>query len=892
MKALSSRLRALFRKQQLDTEMAEEMRSHIEMQTQENIDSGMNEKEARFAALKQFGWMESIKETCREQRTKAWVNGLTQDVRFGLRMLRKYPGFACVVVLTLSLGIGAVTAVFSVIDALLLRPLPYKNSSRLVMVWGVNPQYKANDVTLRFGEFKTWQQQNTVFDAMSLFTLNNFTLTDLQNPEQVEGARCSASLFPLLGVEPLLGRIFTQDEEDSGAPVAVIGETLWRRRYGADRNVIGRVVRLTGRSCEIIGILPTHFQFPRRGEMRDHYVASGVEMWLPTDQSPAGAAMRANENRFFVLAKLKPHVTVDQAQREIEIISARMAKAHPEYVSKLGVNVASLQEQTVGNVRGVLVTLLGAMAFVLLIACANSANLLLVRGADRQREIAIRLAIGSNRLRLTRQLLTESLLLSFVAAMLGLLLAWAVFRLLLVNNPVDLPRWDEVELSWGVLIFTLGVAVSTGILFGLLPALHAFAPDLAVTLRSASKAGAMNRTGVRSRQMLVLAEVSLVFVLLAGMALMIQSFRKVLSTELGFRREQLLTFDVPLPEAKYRESWKKEQFFRGLLQRFEVLPGIESVGATHIAPFRGEHAVALQFEGEPVVPFSNPPFTSFRMVSDNYLETMGLTLLQGRRFTAQRNPSGVRNEFTPGEVIVNESFAHTFCPNSDPLGKRLKLGGSDRWWTVIGVLKDFKNISLESKPRPEAYVNSMFLPTGITTMTFVIRTHGEPLMLAGVVRREVAEMDREQPIQNLQSMERILSHANASRRLLTLLISASGSVGLVLAVIGIYAVIAFSVRQRTHEFGIRMALGAPRADVLTFVLKRGITLIVPGLILGALGAVALTRLVQSLLFEVNPTDPLIFTIVAIGLGMVGLVACFVPAFRAARVNPMLALRCE
>jgi putative ABC transport system permease protein len=813
------------------------------------------------------------------------MGSFLQDLRYAWRMLGKNPGFTAVATLSLALGIGSTAAVFSVVDGLLLRPLPYKYTDRLAMAWAVNPQYGVNDVTVTFGEFEAWQQESKQFAKMSVFTLDKFTLTDLERPELVEGVRCPANFFPLLGINPVAGRMFTTEEENNGAQVAIIGERLWRNRYGADAALIGRSLSIDGRSYAVIGILPEQLQFPRKGELGGHYISEGAQVWFPPDLSPAGLQERSFVNRFFVVGRLKPKATFKTAQMELTAISTRASAENRNYPSKLGVYVVSIQEQTVGKTRPVLLALQGAMGCVLLIACANVVNLLMARAAVRQGEFAIRKAIGCAQTRLIRQLLTESVLLAFLGGIVGLFFAWSTIRVLTLYRPENVPRWDEVRLSIGVLGFAIGISLGAGLLFGLTSALQTSLRGVAEALRSPDKAPNASRMRGQTGQLIVIAEIAAAFMLVASGGLMVQSLRSLLAGQLGFQKEKLVLFDITLPNAKYSEDWKKAEFFHSLLEKLRALPGVKSVAAAHIAPLRGQHAAALFIENQPLPPDASPPFVSFRVVSEDYFQTMGMTLVRGRQFARPFNHA----DSNSGEVVVNQALAQKFFADSNPLGKRVKVASGD-WLTIVGVLMDFKNISLESDPSAEVYIQSLVSPLG--AMTFAIRTHGEPWTFASAARRAVAELDKEQPITNLQTMQQTVANSAATRRFSTLLISLGGILGLTLAVIGVSGVISFSAKQRTREIGIRMALGATRANVLRLVVSKGVILIACGTAIGLAGTFILGRVIQSFLFGIDAYDPVTLTAATALLSMAGLLACYIPARVVTRINPMDALRYE
>ncbi|HEY7547832.1 MAG TPA: ABC transporter permease [Blastocatellia bacterium] len=798
------------------------------------------------------------------------MEGLIQDLRFGARAIAKKPAFTIVAIMTLALGIGANTAIFSVVNAVLLRPLPFEDPDRLVWMWGRFSQ--GNRASVSPPDFLDYRAQNTSFERFSAMRFNFFNLTGEGEPERLSGANVTADFFDTLGVKPIQGRVFLADEDSGGRnQVAVISEGLWRRRFGSDPNIVGRALALDGVSHTVVGIVSMSFTLPQQ-----------AELWVPYSFDHPEMKVR----RFHFLrpiARLKSGVSLEQAQSEMDQIAAGLEKQYPESNTTWGLRLVSLQEQIVGNVRPVMLVLLGTVAFVLLIACANVANLLLARASTRQKEIAVRAALGASRLRLVRQLITESLMLALAGGLLGFLLAlWGV-RLLTALIPPSIPRATEIGLDARVLGFTLVVSLITGILFGLVPALHTSKPDLNESLKEGSKgsAGAANN---RSRNTLVVVEVALALVLLVSAGLLIQSFRRLQLVEPGFDSKNLLTMLLILPESKYPEPEHAERFFDQALQRVRSLPGVEEVGfGTHLPFGGGGGDTYFTIEGRP---FQNPneKVTAYNpRIDHNYLRAMGMALVKGRNFTEQET----REE--PRVTIINETFVRKFFPDDDPIGKRLIIDvGKPLVCEIVGVVRDVKQYSLEVESYETMYLPSIRGGGG----SLVIRTTGDPMAIAASVESEIHAVDKDQPVANVRTMEQLLNRSVAEPRFRTLLLASFAAVAMILASVGIYGVISYQVSERTREIGIRMALGADSGAVLKLVLVHGLKLVGAGTALGLASAFALTRVLSNLLFGVQATDPMIFAGVSLLLVIVAMLACFMPARRATKIYPVEALRYE
>ena len=862
-----------------EQELEEEVRTHLELETQENVESGMSPEEARSAALRAFGNVALAKEDSRAMWGFRSLETLWQDVRFGLRMLVKSPGFTIVAVLALALGIGANSAIFSVVNAVLLRPLPYEDPDRLVMVWEDNTKLGFPRDTPAPANFIDWRDQNQVFEGMAAFADESFNLTGVSEPERINGQRVSANLFQLLGVAPRLGREFLFEEDQPRRErVVIISDRLWHRRFGADKNIIGKTLTLNGESFTVVGVMPANFQFPSRED----------ELWVPIAFDSTEASRRGS-HYLQVIARTKPGITLEQAQAEMSTIAARLQKQYPETNKSVGAAVTPLHEQLVGDIRPALLILLGAVGFVLLIACANVANLLLARAAVRQKEITIRAALGARRLRLMRQFLTESGLLAALGGLVGLLLAvWGV-NLLTVFIPDDISQAKGITIDVKVLVFTLIVSLLTGLIFGLAPALQASKLNLNETLKEGGRSSAVGARGNRIRSLLVISEVALALVLLIGAGLLINSFLRLRTIDPGFQSDKLLTMRINLPELKYPDRTRRAAFYTELLHRVEALPGVRSAAVTTALPltFKG-NSNGITIEGRPEPAPDERPIVITRVISPDYFHAMSIPLLQGRSLGEQDK------EDSAGAVIISETMARRFWPGEDPIGKRIKMGWSDSsnpWLSVVGVVKDVRQFELNADPKPQIYLPytqaGLFAPRDL-----VIRTTTEPLSLTAAVRNTVWEIDKDQPVSDIRTMEQILSESVSRDRFSMLLLGIFAIVALVLASVGIYGVMSYAITQRTHEIGIRMALGAQTGDVLKLAVGQGLKLVLTGVAIGLVAALLLTRVMSSLLFGVSATDPTTFVIISLVLISVAVLACYIPARRATKVNPMIALRYE
>ena len=810
---------------------------------------------------------------------------LLQDIRYGVRMLLKRPSFTLIAVVALALGIGANTAIFSVVNAVLLRPLPFAEAGRLMNVWETNPQRGQTRAAVSYPDFADWREQNHSFDYMSTYHDSDFILTGGGEPLRLLGAVVNADLFPLLGAQPAIGRTFRPDEDKpgEGGRVVVLGHGLWQRQFGSDPNVVGRAVTLNGNSYTVVGVMPAGFTFPIE--------STPIELWTTVAEDASGkepiTGMRG-AHYMNVIARLKPGVTEAQAQGEMDTISARLAQQYPDTNAHRGTNVMSALESLVGDVRPALLILLGAVGCVLLIACANVANLLLARATTRHKEIAIRAALGASRLRVVRQLLTESVLLALAGGALGLLVALWGGDLLMALSGDELPRATQINLDWRVLGFTLLVSCVTGVLFGLVPALHAARFDLTESLKEGGRTGGEGGRRNRVRGALIVAEVAVALVLLVGAGLLVESLRRLQQVNPGFDAHNVLTATVSLPEAQYKTEQQVE-FYRNLRERIAQLPGVTSASVVFPLPLGGDRiGISFETEGRPL-PKSDLPVTELRMVTPDYFRTLNIPLVKGRDFTVRDDARA------PGVIIVNEAFARKFFPDEDPIGHRVKPGISTDendpvMREIVGVVGNVKHKSLSAAVEPEAYVPHAQIPFG--SMTLVVKTAGDASGLAGAVRNEVRALDKDLPVYNVKTLDDYLAISVAQPRFNTLLLASFAALALVLTAVGLYGVMSYSVVQRTHEIGVRIALGAQRRDVLKLVVGQGMLLALIGTGLGLLASLAATRVLASLLYEVSAADPLIYAGITLLLTTVALVACYIPARRATKVDPMIALRYE
>src|SRR5215470_9428774 len=801
---------------------------------------------------------------------------LFQDLRFGVRMLIKQPGFTLVAVVTLALGIGANTAIFSVTNAVLLRALPYPEPERLVRFCEINPGRGWLDFHVSAPNFTEWRKQQSCCEQLAAYEFNTFNFTGSGEPERASALRVTADFFSVLGVAPAQGRNFLPEEEQAGSNhVAILSDGLWRRRFGADPNLIGRQVQLSGESYTVVGVTPPDFRFTQ-----------GTELWTPLTLPQRGANGSYGHN-LSVIGRLKPGVGLAQAQASMETIARQLEQQYPESNAGWGVLMNTFYDWIVPEqIRRSMLTLFAAVGFVLLISCANVANLSLARASARRQEMAIRAAMGASRWRVIRQLLTESLLLSTLGGLVGSLLAFWCTDLIKANTALNIPRLNETRLDLKALGFTFLVALGAGLIFGLAPAWQASRLELNETLKEGGRSGGGGKRQ-RLRGALVIAEVALALVLLVGAGLMIRSFTHLQNVPLGFGPNHVLTMRLALPTAKYGQGAPRVNFFDQLLQRLRATPGVIDASAINDLPLAGGGwAEEVTFEGRDAAPGGTPLPAEVNAVTPRYFHTMGIPLLAGRDFTEQDRGAFWFGE-SPWTLIVNETFARRYWPNENPIGKRFRFGDNP-FGTVIGVVGDVRSQSLEREARPAFYVS--YGHFSFPALTIVVRTGAPPEAMTAALRAQVYALDHDLPVYNIRPMEQIVSNAAGQPRFQTLLLGLFSAAALLLAAIGIYGVMAYTITQRTHEIGVRMALGARTRDTLRHVLGQGMKLVLIGATLGLAGAFVAARALKSMLFGVSPADPLTFAAVTVFPTFVAFTACWIPARRATQVDPLVALR--
>jgi putative ABC transport system permease protein len=795
---------------------------------------------------------------------------MLQDIRLGLRMLARNPGVTALATIALALGIGGNTAVFSVVNAVLLKPLPVANPDRLVWIWANSPSRNLNFAFAAYSTYDAWKSGSQGFESMSAYSPGSATLLIGHDPERVDILRVNASFFPMLGVSPVVGRNFLPAEDQAGAPkVAILEYGLWERRLGSDRNIIGRAINLDGESVTVSGVLPRGFAFPARP----------ADIYVPIARSTArGAGGKLSVGTY---ARLKPGVPIDRAQAEIDAVSRRLEAAYPDMKGR-GARVWRVRDFIVRDVRLSLLVLLGAVGLVLLIACANVANLLLVRASVRQREIALRTALGAGRWRILRQLLTESVILGILGGAAGLALGYAGITILPRYAPDPMPFLKQASLDGPVLAFAIAMAVLTGILFGLAPAIAAFRTRVYETLKQGSLAAGESRARNRFRGALVVVEVALALLLSIGATLMMRTLLRIQATRLGFDAEGVLTASISLPGPKYPKPAQRIEFYQRVLERLGAMPGAQAASMVSLIPLAGSNTgMNLQIEGQPAPRPEDTPIFWQRIIDPGYFRVMRIPLLRGREFTEQ-------DAGAPLVAIINETMARHYWPNADPLGKR--FGGGQRWYTIVGIVGDVKFTSLTKEADPEFY--EPYRQTPQAQMVLTVRTAYDPERLVPALRQAVLQTDPTQPVSKVTTMARNVSNATGTPRLAAGLFAVFGTVALLLAAVGIYGVISFSVSRRTREIGVRIALGAGSHDVLRMVVGQAATLAVIGVAAGIGAALALTRLIQGMLFGVSAMDPVAYLAVSALLIAVAALAAYVPARRAARVSPSVALRYE
>jgi putative ABC transport system permease protein len=812
------------------------------------------------------------------------MNTLLQDLRYAVRVLFKSKALTAVALLTLALGIGVNSAIFSVVNAIVLRPLPYPQSQDLMVIWGNLHKPGLEEIEVSALELRDFQQQCQAFEQIAAYSTDGFNLTGIDQPERLRGAAISANLFPTLGVQPQLGRNIAAEEDRYGNDrVVVLSYSLWQRRFGGNPGVVNQTIQLDGRTMNVLGVMPAGFHFPDRE----------TEVWIPLAFTPDLFEEDNRGSHFLnVIARLKPGVTLAHAQADLDTVTARLATEHTStYRGGFSARVRALHEELVGDLRRALLVLLGAVGLVLLIACANVAHLRLASATSRYREFAIRAALGARRGRVVRQFLTESVLLSLVGGTLGLALAVWVVRALVLLMPKDTPRLEEIRLDYRVVLFTLGTSLLTGIIFGLAPAFQAARTNLNDVLKEAGRSGGDTSRRLRLRNLLVISEFALSLVLLIGAGLMVKSLLRLQEVKPGFEPARLLTMRIALPATKYENFNQSRAFFEQLFDRLDARPDVESVGAINLLPFGGGGGDrSFSIQDQPTPAGHARPDEQVRFATPGYFHTMQIPLLSGRDFTRRDLPD------TPRVAIVNSAFARKFWADGAAIGRRISFSANNpKWYEIVGIVGNVKHRGLDIADSPELYIPAfqpLFADGNVPSLYVAVRTMNEPSLTAGAMRNEVAVIDRDQPVSSLMTMDQRISDSVAPRRFNMFILGLFAALALVLAAIGIYGIMAFSVVQRTHEIGVRMALGASGSDVLKLVLRNGLGLALIGIVVGLVAAFAATRVLSSLLYDVSATDPVIFVIDAVLLAVAALLACYIPARRATQVDPLVALRYE
>ena len=876
---IASLWRNLFDKQSVDEELTKELRAHLDLLTDQKISEGLAPEAARREALLELGGIEQVKESVRDVRVGRPLEDLSQDLRYALRGLRKHRGFTAVAVITLALGIGANTAIFTVINTILLRPLPYEKPEQLVVLTEVISDRNAG---VSYPNFVDWRTQNTVFENVTAVRpRESFNLTGAGESERIQGRLVSANFLATLGIKPIRGRDFlAEDDQPNATPTVIITDALWQRRFGADESIIGKQLTLNGQQFTVIGVTPPNFRF-----------GADADVSVPIGLSAERFKLRGKDPGITAFARLKNGTSIETANAELNTIAARLEQQYPDTNTGRRVRIESLSESVVGDIRPTLLTLLGAVGFVLLIACANVANLLLTRAAGRQREMAIRTALGARRTRILRQLFTESTVLALAGGIVGLLLAIWGTKVIASYIPEGIPRMTELSVDGAVLAFTLAASLLTGLVFGLAPALQSAKTNLTEMLKEGERNSSPSHN--RAGKLLVISEVALTLVLLVGAGLLVKSFWRLSQVNPGFNPQNVLAMQISI-NARAEEGPRVDNFLNELQQRIQRVPGAQSVSVSNGLPFEGANFPPLVIESKPAPPPGQDPTGLLYIVSSDYFKTLGIDLVRGRLFSSQDRRD------TPQVALIDEVFARQHFPNEDPIGKRFRLNtpGAESH-EIIGVVRHVEHVSLDGRTAniAEFYFNFDQLPIAnlpryVRRVNVLVRTTVEPLSLAASVRNQITALDKDQAVFNVRTMDQALAQSVAARRFSMILLAVFAILALILAAVGIYGVISYSVAQRTREVGIRMALGATTVDVLKLVVRDGLKLVLIGIGVGLAGALLLTRLMTTLLFGVTATDAVTYATVALGLVIVALLACSIPARRATKVDPLLALRFE
>jgi predicted permease len=890
---LRSWLGAILRRSRMESEMDAELHFHIESRAEDLMRSGITREEALRRARVEFGAIEAVKEEGREARGVSFFDELLQDLRFGLRILRKSPGFTAVAVLTLTLGIGANTAIFSVVNAVLLSPLPYVNAHRLMLVKELLPNLSAEPFNVSGPDIAEIQKLNHVFEGVGGFRVWTYEFSGRGTPARVTANRISSDLFDVLGVEPVVGRVFEPQEEEFGHQVVILSYGFWQRQFGGQHNILGQTLNLDRKPYTIVGVMSQSFVFPLPGMLQ----GVAADLWVPLGLSREELADFGDNFSYTVLGKLRPGVQPGQVNADLQLVAQGVLESYQQWARearqplgdfRLGMVSLPLRDEVTGPLTPMLLMLLGAAGFVLLIACVNVANLLMMRSVGRQKEMAVRLAIGAGRLRLLRQFLVEGMLLALTGGGLGLALAVWLKDVLAAHMPANIPQFHAIGLDWTVLLFSFLLVTLAGLAFSVLPTLWASRTDFNPSLQESGRGHSQGPEHQRLRAAFVIVEVALSVMLLVGAGLLVRSFQRVLGTNPGFRPEHVLTASIDLPPTEYSQDEKVASFYKQLMEKLRQTPGIAAAGGSTDLPLLGGWTHAFTVEGYQPPPGPQLSLCNHSVIYGDYLQAMGIPLLLGRNFTELDGPKSTH------VLIVSESLAKKYWPGQDPLGKRLKWGppeSADPWLTVVGIVGDVKQGPLETAADAHTYESYAQLGAPLS-LRVAVRGQADPAGLTADIRSVVRGLDPQLALGNVRTMDEVISRSTASRRFSLVLVGSFAALALVLAAIGIYAVLAYSVVRRTHEIGVRMALGARGGDVVRLVLGQGLCVAAIGIVFGVAGALGLTRFLRTLLYEVQPTDPLTFAAVLLLLVSIAAAASYLPVRRAMRVDPMVALRYE
>jgi predicted permease len=877
----------------MESEMDAELRFHIEAYAEDLARAGVHPQEAIRRARLEFGGIERIKEEGREARGVYVLDGLLQDVRYGARMFRKSPGFTAVAILTLALGIGANAAIFSVVNAVLLSPLPYAHPDRLVMVKEVLPNTSPDPFNVSGPDIVEIHKLNHVFEGVGGFRVWTYEVSGRGEPKRVTADRVSSNLFHVLGVQPMAGRVFTTQEEQFGHQVVILSYGLWQREFGGRQDILGQTLNLDRKPYTIVGVMPKSFVLPLPGMLQ----GVAAELWVPLGLTEEELADFGDNFSYTVVGRLKAGVQPGQVDADLQLVAQGVLETYKQWARaanqplgdlRLGMVSVPLRDEVTGPLKPMFLMLLGAAGFVLLIACVNVANLLMMRSVGRRKEMAVRLAIGAGRFRLLRQFLVEGMLLALIGGGLGVVLAGWFKDTLAARMPANIPRFHAIEIDWAVLLFSFLLVTLAGISFSALPTLWASRTDFSSSLQESGRGNSQGPDHRRLRAAFVIVEVALSVMLLVGAGLLVRSFRRVLSTDPGFRPQNVLTASIDLPPDEYSQYERVTSFYKQLMDKLRQTPGIAAAGGSTDLPLLGGWTHAFTVEGYQPPPGPALSLCNHSVIFGDYLQTMGIPLLRGRYFTEQDGPNSTH------VLIVSESLAKKYWPGQDPLGKRLKWGpqeSTDPWLTVVGVVGDVKQGALEKAT--DAHTYEPYLQLGAPlSLRIAVRGLGDAGALAADIRAATWALDRQLALGSIRTMDQVISRSTEGRRFVLSLVGSFAALALLLAAIGIYAVLAYSVTRRTHELGVRMALGARRGDVFRLVLGQGLRVTAIGIVFGIAGALGLTRFLQSLLYEVRPTDPPTFVAVLLLLVGVSVGASYLPARRAMSVDPLVALRYE